>query len=201
MTTLTSLYDNYSDATRTVQELEDIGISHADISMVANQAASKYDEEQSNAGAGASSGAAIGAVVGGGTGLLAGLGMLAIPGIGPVVAAGWLVATAVGAVAGGGVGAASGGLIGSMTSAGFDEDEAHIYAEGVRRGGTLVTARVPESEVATAAAIMRRNGPVDPVVRGQAYRKAGWTRFDERAAPYTAAEVERERELYRERVL
>jgi hypothetical protein len=109
--------------------------------------------------------------------------MLAIPGVGPVVAAGWLVATAVGAVAGGGVGAASSGLIGSMPSAGIDEDEAHIYAEGVCRGGTLVTARVSESQEATAAAIMRRNRPVDPVVRGQAYRKAGWTRFDEREPP------------------
>jgi hypothetical protein len=35
----------------------------------------------------------------------------------------------------------------------------------------------------TAAALMRRNRPVDPLVRGQAYRKAGWTRFDERAPP------------------
>ena len=88
-----------------------------------------------------------------------------------------------------------------MTSAGIDEHEAHIYAEGVRRGGTLVTARVSESQEATATAIMRRNHPVDPVSRGEAYRKGGWTRFDDRAPPYTAADVERERELYRDRVL
>ena len=73
-------------------------------------------------------------------GLLAGLGMLAISGLGPVVAAGWLVSTAALAVTGG----AAGGLIGSLTQHGVDEDEDNAYAEGVRRGGTLVTARVPE---------------------------------------------------------
>ena len=196
-TTLTSLYDDYNDAVRTVQELEASGIPHSDLSMVANHAASGYVEERSNAGAGAGTGAGVGAVIGGGAGLLAGLGMLAIPGVGPVVAAGWLVATAVGAVAGGGVGAASGGIIGSMTSAGVDERDAHVYAEGVRRGGTLVTARVAESQAAAAETIMDRNNPVDLAVRGKAYRDAGWTTFDERAAPYTEAEVESERAPYR----
>src|SRR5439155_20856442 len=85
----------------------------------------------------AGTGASIGTVVGGGAGLLAGLGMLEIPGIGPVVAAGWLVSTAAGAAAG----AAAGGLIGSLTGAGVSKEHAHIYAEGVRRGGSLVTAR------------------------------------------------------------
>ena len=37
---------------------------------------------------------------------------------------------AAGAVAGG----AAGGIIGSLTRAGVDEDDAHVYAEGVRRG-------------------------------------------------------------------
>jgi hypothetical protein len=83
---------------------------------------------------GAETGAGVGTAVGGAAGLLAGLGLLAIPGVGPVVAAGWLVATAVGAVAG----AATGGLIGGLTGAGVSEDDAHVYAEGVRRGGSLV---------------------------------------------------------------
>src|SRR5205085_2112075 len=37
------------------------------------------------------------------------------------------------------------------------EEDAHIYAEGVRRGGTLVTARVPESEAARYEAILDRS--------------------------------------------
>ena len=76
--------------------------------------------------------------MGGTAGLPAGLGLLAIPGLGPVVAAGWLAATAVGAAAG----AATGGIVGALTEAGVSEEEAHSYAEGVRRGGTLVSARV-----------------------------------------------------------
>ena len=77
--------------------------------------------------------------------------MLAIPGIGPVVAAGWLASTAAMAAAGG----ATGGLIGALTQSGIGEDDAHAYAEGVRRGGTLVTARVDESRRAATDAIMR----------------------------------------------
>ena len=37
---------------------------------------------------------------------------------------------------------------------GVDEDDAHIYAEGVRRGGTLVTVRVQDDLAATARAIL-----------------------------------------------
>jgi hypothetical protein len=46
----------------------------------------------------------------------------------------WLAAAATGAVAGG----ATGGIIGALTQAGVNKEEAHVYAEGVRRGGTLV---------------------------------------------------------------
>ena len=71
--------------------------------------------------------------------------MLAVPGIGPVVGLGWLAATAVGAVTGAAVGAATGGLIGSLTEAGVSEQDAHVYAEGVRRGGTLLSVRARQN--------------------------------------------------------
>jgi len=41
-------------------------------------------------------------------------------------------------------GAATGTIVGALTEAGVSEEEAPLYAEGVRRGGTLVSARVPE---------------------------------------------------------
>src|SRR6202035_4751124 len=131
------------------------------------------------AGVGAEAGAAFGAIVGGTTGLLAGLGMLAIPGIGPVVAAGWLVTAALGAAGGAIAGGAGGGLIGAMISNGVSEEDAHIYAESVRRGGCLVTARVPDGKVASTQAIMARYRQVDSQTRGQAYRETGWSAFDE----------------------
>ena len=197
--TISGLYDIYDDATKTVREIEAIGIPHGDISVVANNVDNRYGPtEQSNAGPDAATGAAVGSVVGGSVGLLTGLGLLAIPGVGPVVAAGWLVATAVGAVAGAGAGGVTGGVIGSLTSAGVSKEHAHVYAEGVRRGGTLVTARVDEQQAGAVEQIMRRNRAIDPDTRGRVYRDAGWKAFDDTASPYTAAELERERERTRD---
>jgi hypothetical protein len=73
--------------------------------------------------------------------------MLAIPGVGPVVAAGWLAATAGGAATCAVTGGAAGGIIGSLTSAGVTENDAHIYADGVRRGSTSVSARVETDQI------------------------------------------------------
>jgi uncharacterized membrane protein len=192
--TLSALFDDYSEASAAVSALEAAGIPHSDISIVANNSDGRHpDDRTSDVGTGAGAGAAVGGI----GGLLTGLGIMAIPGVGPVVAAGWLVATAVGAVAGAAIGGAAGGLIGSLTSSGVPEDEAHVYAEGVRRGGTLVTARVDDSREADAHAILQRRKSVDIRARGQAYRSGGWSRFDDRAPPYTAEQVQRERALYR----
>jgi uncharacterized protein (TIGR02271 family) len=103
-------------------------------------------------------------------GLLAGLGLLAIPGIGPVVAAGWLASTAAVAAAGG----ATGGLIGALTQSGIGEPEARHYAEGVRRGGTLVTVRVRDTDRMQVEAIMDRHNPIDTKGTATADRTGDW---------------------------
>jgi hypothetical protein len=210
MITISRLYDDYDAAARAVAELERAGIPHSDISIVASNAEGWYDRDgtavrrsgkidRDNDGVddraeGAAAGAGIGAAAGGLAGLLAGLGLLAIPGLGPVVAAGWLASTALVAAAGG----AAGGLIGALTQSGVSEEDAHIYAEGVRRGGTLVTARVPESDQQRYEAILDRSA-VDIRERARLYEESGWNRFDPNAPPYTADQVRREREMYRER--
>ena len=96
---------------------------------------------------------------------------MAIPGLGPVVAAGWLVATLTGA----GIGAAAGGLGGSLTGAGVSERDAHAYAEGVRRGGSLLTVRTDEGHAATAAHILEEHGAVDLDERADGWEREGWT--------------------------
>jgi hypothetical protein len=192
--TVTALYDAYDSAASAVNALEASGIPHSDISIVSSNVDNRYSKDRpTNAVEDAGKGAGIGAAVGGVGGLLTGLGLLAIPGIGPVVAAGWLVATAAGAATGAVVGGAAGGLVGSLTGAGVPEREAHFYAEGVRRGGTLVTARVDDARASTVREILRRYKWVDPAVRSAAYRESGWTSFDERAPAYTANEVAAER--------
>jgi hypothetical protein len=177
--TLAALYDTYDHAKSTVSDLESAGIPHSDISIVANK--------QSNTATGAEAGGGVGAVVGGGAGLLAGLGMLAIPGVGPVVAAGWLVATAAGAAVGATAGAAESGV---------SKEHAQVYAEGVRRGGSLVSVKCQTEQSGLVRTILDRHHPINPEVRGAAYRKSGWTKFDEKAPVYTTAELERERTFY-----
>jgi uncharacterized protein (TIGR02271 family) len=185
--TLTFLYNNYAEAERVVSDLEAAGVPRDDISIVSNDPAHRDRDiarepgERTTTGAG--TGAAIGGTAGATAGLLAGLGLLAIPGIGPVVAAGWLAST----LAVGAAGAATGGLIGALTGAGLSEEYANVYAEGVRRGGTLVTARVDDERAAAAETIMRRHNPIDPDKLGREYRSSGWTGFSSERSGDTGA--------------
>jgi len=195
--TVSALYDSYSEASAAVAALESAGFPHSDVSLVANNTERHVrDRDDSDAADDAGKGAGIGAALGGAGGLLAGLGMLAIPGLGPVVAAGWLASTAAGALAGAAVGGAAGGLIGALTDAGVPERDAHTYAEGVRRGGALVTARVDETRAAEAQSILQRYKSVDVGARRAAYEQGGWRAFDPSAPVYTADEIARERARY-----
>ena len=191
--TLTGLFDRYEDARRAVQDLEAAGVSHRDVSIVANDGRGEHALATSDAAHDAGKGAGIGAAIGGAGGLLAGLGLLAVPGLGPVVAAGWLAATAVGAIGGAAIGGAAGGLVGALTDAGVPEDDAHVYAEGVRRGGSLVTARVDDDLAATARAILSDDRTVDVRARRDEYRLEGWTAFDRDAPAYTPEQIDAER--------
>ena len=198
MRTVTGLYDNYDDARAAVKALEDAGVPSDDISIVTSKANGPDVEGQgSHAADGAGTGAGLGALAGGAGGLLTGLGLLAIPGVGPVVAAGWLAATAVGAAAGAVAGGAVGGIVGAMVSAGVPEEEANFYAESIRRGGSVVTAKVDEGRVAQAQSILDGSRPVDVAARRASYAEQGWTRFDEAADPYTPEQIAAERERYR----
>ncbi|MEI9406869.1 general stress protein [Mesorhizobium argentiipisi] len=194
MTTVTGLFDDYQDASDAVSELEAIGVPRDDISIVANNSDNWYRQDEiSEAGEDAAAGAGLGALVGGAGGLLTGLGIMAIPGVGPVVAAGWLAATAVGAVGGAVVGGAAGGILGALTESGVSERDAHVYAEGVRRGGSLVTARVDDLLAGEAERILRGERSVNLDERRSAYESAGWTGFDPSAEPFDDIEAERDR--------
>jgi hypothetical protein len=187
--TVTALFDRYEEAERAVSRLENVGVPHGDISIVANNADGQHqglgEDTASAAGQDAGTGAGIGATVGGLGGLLAGLGLLVIPGLGPVVAAGWLGATVVGALSGAAVGATAGGLVGALTHAGVPEDDANVYAEGVRRGGSLVSAKVDDAMVATVRAALDGDNSVNVAERRNSYGQEGWTRFDPEAPAYS----------------
>jgi hypothetical protein len=200
--TITRLIDNYSDAQAAVAELEKSGIPHSDISIVASNADGAHDHHGDHAvdgdaaSRGAGKGASVGGVLGGGAGLLAGLGIMAVPGLGPVVAAGWLVSTLAGVVGGAVAGGAAGGLVGSLKHAGVSEADAHVYSEGVRRGGTLVSVKVDDATEPKAREILSRFRATDAATRGAAYRATGWTAHDPDAPAYTAEQVAQERKTY-----
>ncbi len=196
---ISRLYPSYDRATQAVRDLEAAGVPHSDISIVANNADNWYKESGTgrvdrdrdgtdDRAEGAGAGAGIGAGIGGTAGLLAGLGLLAIPGIGPVVAAGWLAATAAGAAAGG----LTGGIVGALTQTGVSDEDAHVYAEGVRRGGTLVTARVADGAASNLESVLDRSALRTNDLRSS-YTKSGWKSFDEKAKPYSADEVRKYR--------
>jgi len=196
MRTITSLFDTYDHAASAVRAVKDAGVASDVISLVANSVDTKFGSGAREAEEDAAAGAGIGAVAGGGAGLLAGLGTLAIPGIGPVIAGGWLLATAVGALAGAAVGGAAGGLVGALANAGVPEAEAHVYAEGVRRGGTLVTVRADESRAEAVEAILRNSTGVDIDARRADYLAEGWTGFDEESPEYSRDQIRDYRNAY-----
>ena len=203
--TIPALFDTYGEAEQAVRRLEAIGVPHDDISLISNNSRGEHavgNHKDDAVGKDASAGAGAGAVLGGAGGLLAGLGALAIPGLGPIVALGWLASTAAGAAAGSLVGAAAGGLVGALTHAGVEKEDADAYAEGVRRGGTLVTVRTNDEsrtaqiQQALSEGASDRTGRVDLTTRRAAYAQQGWTGFDANAPAYTADEVAAERDRY-----
>ena len=144
-----------------VQDLVDTGFLRENISVVASEGGEEVGDpgvarSPAEPPSGATAGAGTGTVLGGVTGLLLGLGALAIPGLGPLVAAGPLAAT----LAGAGAGAVAGGLMGALTDLGVPEDEAHSYADGLRRGGVLLIVNAEGLMIARAAETLRRHGAI-----------------------------------------
>ena len=113
-----------------------------------------------------------------------------------MIAGGWLLATAVGALAGAAVGGATGGLLGALANAGVPEEEAHVYAEGIRRGGTLVSVRAEDGRADAVSAILQNSAGVDIDARQADYAAEGWQGFDEDAPAYSEDQIRDYRSTY-----
>ena len=201
--TVVGLYDSMQTAQDVVQALKDAGFSGGDISLVANDLGGVYGKtlvtRPDHAAGGAAGGATAGAMLGGIGGLLVGLGALIIPGIGPVIAAGPIaagLAAVVGAGAGAVAGGVAGGLLGALVDLGVPHAEAEFYAEGVRRGGALVSVHTSDKKTDVAQRILQQYQPVNLQQRMDQWRSAGWTGYDPKNAAYTADQLRQERGLY-----
>lgn len=204
--TITRVYNDYASAELAVRELKAGGLGDSRIGIVASNADGwhkpgghdvdpKHDKDRDgkdDRSEGAVTGGGMGAIAGSAIGVSAGLGMLAIPGVGPIVAMGWLASLVSGAVAGG----AAGGLIGALVESGTSKENAELYVEALRRGGAIVTAKVPDADEAKYTAIMDESA-FDIAAREAAYRKSGWTGYDAAAPAYSLEQVRKERDAYR----
>ena len=54
-------------------------------------------------------------------------------------------------------------------------DDHHVYAEGVRRGHTLLTAHVSDAQLDRAVAIIEEHGSIDLDEHEETWRSEGWT--------------------------
>jgi len=185
MKTIIGLFDDRNEALAVVEEMRARRIPPHDISLVASNAEGWYSDA-SEPEAEAETGAGIGAVLGAVGGFLVGLGAISLPGVGPVVSAGWLLSTLAGSATGVILGGAAGSLVGALTAQGIDDPDAQVYAESLKRGGTLVVARVEDKIVTAAEAIMVKHR-VDIAARRGELTSEGWTRFDDHSLPYAEA--------------
>jgi hypothetical protein len=163
-TTLCRLYDAYADANRVILLLGVAGVPLSDTSLISNNCDTWYRgparsnvvrlrsrRENSNAGPTIEGAASLAVAIDATAASL--ITKLAVPGVGPVVGAGWLAAT----LGGIGFGGITGGLLGVLTNAGIHEEDAQIFVEGLRRGGTLVGTRVPQEDVPRVGSLMNRS--------------------------------------------
>ncbi len=185
MKTVAGVFERQADLQGALDDLRAIGVANTDISVVAQDTKDAGTATATGNVAHTASGTEVvatsGAVLGGGIGLLAGLGAfgaLLIPGIGPVIAAGTLATALAGAGIGAVAGAATGGLVGSLIDSGVSEEDAHMYAESVRRGGTLVTVSANDTQAEEVSRIFHRFNAIDMNQRRETLKNEGWSRFD-----------------------
>lgn len=198
MKTVVALFDGLLEARSAIDDLVDAGYMRDRISLVARDHDGTYADglEVTEAADDAAEGAVVGALTGGAlgglTGVLVGLGALVIPGIGPVVAAGPIIAGLTGA----GIGAMTGGILGALAGWGIPDEHAAYYAEGVRRGGSLVAVEAEDDRTNDVIAVLNRHNPVDIKRRSEFWRESGWEGYDPDAEMYSREQYRAELDRY-----
>ena len=159
MKTIVGLFDQATQADKAARDLAGIGIVRSDISIVASNETQQHAAHTTapHAADVVTHDAVVGAEVGAAAGFLIGLTALAIPGLGWIAGAGWLMGTLYGA----GTGAVIGGIVGGLTMVGVPREDAELYNEGVKRGGTLIAVKSPDDRAAQVAEILSSDGAVD----------------------------------------
>lgn len=160
MRTVSALFDTYDQVVAAVDELSDAGIAGSDITVI---------QQRRGAGTKMTEGVSLGASLG----LLAGFAALTLPGVTAAVGEAWWISALIGLA----VGSVAGGVIASLGGARAEAEHAQIPAGGARCGGTLVVARVHDSDIGTAKAILLHSGAIDTNRRRGDYASGSWEGF------------------------
>jgi hypothetical protein len=160
--TVVGLIDGENHVQAAINDLLKAGFDRRDIGLIAPHVRGESESVLSTTRTGLALGAAAAVLLGGAA--------ILIPGIGTATVTGPLLAIPA-------LGTLVGGLVGALTASGVSENDAHFYAEGVRRGGLLVTVRAQSpKQAARAAQILEENGAVDVQQRAAEWERQGWDR-------------------------
>ncbi len=158
---ITGIFRDRAAAERAVADLQQLGYTQNDISVMMNDqtrardfAADTGTKAAEGAGVGAGIGGTLGAIV---AALTAGGAIVATGGVAAPLVAGPLAA----ALAGAGAGGLGGGLIGGLVGAGIPKERAVQYETDLNTGGILVGVHATAANAAQVQRVLMSEGAVD----------------------------------------
>lgn len=201
--TIVALYDHRSEAETASRDLQAAGfessaveiLSHADLTSGgwSGSDTTGLGTTTGDSSVGAASGMARTDLS---TGYVASPNTVPGSGMGTGMGTGTGMGAGMGSTTGSTTGTTGGGILTRLSGWGIPNHDAQVYAEGVRRGGSLLKLRLDEEDVDRAMEVLERGNVVDVEERSAAYRNSGWTGFDESADYYDESSAEEERLRY-----
>lgn len=161
---ITGMFRDRASAERAVADLQNVGYTQNDISIMMNDQTRARDFA-ADTGSKATEGAGVGAGIGGTLGAIIAA-VTATGSVAAVAATGGLAAPLVAgplaaALAGAGAGGLGGGLIGALVGAGIPKDRAAQYETDLGAGGILVGVHADATNAARVQQILTSEGAVD----------------------------------------
>ncbi|MBV9848199.1 MAG: DUF2382 domain-containing protein [Armatimonadetes bacterium] len=161
---ITGLFHDRAEAERAVTDLQNLGYSQNDISVMMNDTGQARDFAEGT-GTKAAEGAGVGAGIGGTLGAIIAA-LTATGSVAAVAATGGLAAPLVvgplaAALVGAGAGGLTGGILGGLVGAGIPEDRAREYETGLGAGGILIGVHANDAQAAEVRRILERDGADD----------------------------------------
>lgn len=168
MKVVTGVFETRSDADKAIDQLRSLGIPAEQIGLLAPGSRSERLDtgvpvtDTEEPGMGKAMGAAVGGAMGAAGGATLGLAAatLAIPGVGPVIAFGLVGAALLGTV-GAAAGAALGDTVEEELGEGVPHEDLYVYEDALRRGRSIIVARVDDDKEDRAREVIENSGAAD----------------------------------------